>query len=531
MRCKAAAWRAPGQALRLRCGAAATACPVDEGALGKLNRAAEAGLTHEVERLLGPLLATGDPRAPKATVTFNTGLKAFANAGDLPGAERWFGEMRARGVRVNAKTYGKLAEAAAKAGDAVAAERWLARADADGFPPCSVQLSIAVDASARAGDPERSAEWLRRLGGAAASAGRGLAGGGALTPTAWHTVLDACAKTETDTRGTSFVELRSLASAPPSVLRRLALVAPVLIAQEYGGPLEEERILERNAGCHARALPRPGAPRAAWRRAQRGPRLPCPRSAVAASSAEVEPRAVGADAGHVADLEAELLAEADAQASVGAFPPPPGVWLVADPVAGARAFREGFDAGWRLAGTASGAPRGGDGVVLQEQCVPSSSFRGVWEVCSDGARGDGQAAPAARAEPGSDDGVDAGFVVGPVDGDADGDTACPGSPARSEPVSHVLEYLDRFGAAVLSGGTAGELERGTAGSERAAAAASSEGYLPFLDEFGLAAVAAAARGPLSGVESLLDLAEGRTEDWLRQRELTLGDRAEAQMNK
>ncbi|CAK0851411.1 unnamed protein product [Prorocentrum cordatum] len=88
------------------------------------------------------------------------------------------------------------------------------------------------------------------------------------------------------------------------------------------------------------------------------------------------------------------------QASGAAFPPPPGVWLVADPLVGARAFREGFDAGWRLAGAASGAPRGGDGGVLQEQCVPSSSFRGVWEVCSGGACGGGQAAPAARAEPG-----------------------------------------------------------------------------------------------------------------------------------
>ncbi|CAK0848778.1 unnamed protein product, partial [Prorocentrum cordatum] len=315
-------------------------------------------------------------------------------------------------------------------------------------------------------------------------------------------------------QASELVELRSLASAPPSALRRLALVAPVLIAQEHGGPLEEERILERNVGCHARALPRPGAPRAAWRRAQRGPRLPCPRSAVAASSAEVEPRAAGADAIHVADFEAELLAEADAQASGAAPPPPPGVWLGADPLAGARTFREGFDAGWRLAGTASGAPWGGDGGVLQEQCVPSSSFRGVWEVCSGGACGDGQAAPAARAEPGpprggfwragaameedgraalhapcrafdgvqggtageraprppllleslagpgSDDGFDDGFVGGPVGG--------------GTPDGHVLGYRGRFGAAVLGGGAAVELERGAAGSGRAAAAASAE---------------------------------------------------------
>ncbi|CAK0899425.1 unnamed protein product [Prorocentrum cordatum] len=97
------------------------------------------------------------------------------------------------------------------------------------------------------------------------------------------------------------------------------------------------------------------------------------------------------------------------------------------------------------------------------------------------------------AGPGSDDGFDDGCLDGPVDGDADGDTACPGPPARSEPDSHVLEYLDRFGAAVLSGGTAVELVRGAAGSERAAVAASAERFLPFLDEFGLAAVWPAVR--------------------------------------
>jgi len=132
------------------------------------------------------------------------------------------------------------------------------------------------------------------------------------------------------------------------------------------------------------------------------------------------------------------------------------------------------------------------------------------------------------AGPGSDDGFDDGFVDGPVDGGAGGDAACPGPPARSEPDSRVLEYRDRFGAAVLGGGTAVELERGTAGSERAAAAASAERCFPFLDEFDVAAVAAAARGPLSGVESPLDLAEGRAEGWLLQRELTLGDRAEVE---
>ncbi|CAK0823384.1 unnamed protein product [Prorocentrum cordatum] len=160
--------------------------------------------------------------------------------------------------------------------------------------------------------------------------------------------------------------------------------------------------------------------------------------------------------------------------------------------------------------------------------APCRAFDGV----QGGAAGESAPRPPLLLEslagPGSDDGFDDGFVDGPVDGDADGDTACPGPRARSEPDSHVLEYLDRFGAAVLSGGTAVELERGTAGSERAAAAARAERYFPFLDEFGLAAVVAAARGPLSGVESLLDLAGGRTEDWLLQRALTLGGGAEVE---
>ena len=55
-------------------------------------------------------------RLPGATMLWNTVLKAYANAGDTVGADRWFAEMIEARVRPNGKTMGKLIEAAAKAG-------------------------------------------------------------------------------------------------------------------------------------------------------------------------------------------------------------------------------------------------------------------------------------------------------------------------------------------------------------------------------------------------------------------------------
>eukprot|EP00927_Polykrikos_kofoidii_P035038 TRINITY_DN29618_c0_g1_i1.p1 TRINITY_DN29618_c0_g1~~TRINITY_DN29618_c0_g1_i1.p1 ORF type:complete len:677 (-),score=64.65 TRINITY_DN29618_c0_g1_i1:19-1830(-) len=106
--------------------------------------------------------ATGRRRLPSLTMLHNTGLKAFANAGDLEGARRWHTRMEKAHVRVNSKTYGKLMEASAKAGSLADTERWLICSCQCGFKLNQTQIDIAVDACARAFDPARAEAWLSR---------------------------------------------------------------------------------------------------------------------------------------------------------------------------------------------------------------------------------------------------------------------------------------------------------------------------------------------------------------------------------
>ena len=150
----------------------------------RLVHLAQAGDVKSVEEALGPWLVGGaalpaEARGLSPTVGSNLVLKACANAGDLSRAERWYGHMRSARVRVNAKTYGKLAEAAAKRGDHLRAESWLTRGGAEGFPPDAVRLCTAVDASGRAGDPVRAEAWLARAELVAGDAGAVSEGFGA----------------------------------------------------------------------------------------------------------------------------------------------------------------------------------------------------------------------------------------------------------------------------------------------------------------------------------------------------------------
>ena len=75
---------------------------------------------------------------PNRTMGYNTVLKAFANSGDSGGATKWLNIMVEHGVRLNGKTFGKLAESCAKNGDLRGAERWLARSTALKFEIDSV---------------------------------------------------------------------------------------------------------------------------------------------------------------------------------------------------------------------------------------------------------------------------------------------------------------------------------------------------------------------------------------------------------
>ena len=126
------------------------------------NQFAEAGHAQKVKELIEPLLETH--RNPR--FLFNLVLKAFANTGDLPGADAWYLRMLKSRVAVSGRTFGKLMKCAAKAGAAEAAERWLRQSAGGavrGFQVSVPQLVSLVEAFARAQDGHRARAWQQRL--------------------------------------------------------------------------------------------------------------------------------------------------------------------------------------------------------------------------------------------------------------------------------------------------------------------------------------------------------------------------------
>ncbi|CAK0863994.1 unnamed protein product [Prorocentrum cordatum] len=295
------------------------------------------------------------------------------------------------------------------------------------------------------------------------------------------------------------LELQGLAEAPPSILRRLALVAPVLIAQEKGEQLQEGRILERSVGCHAQDLPRPGAPRRAWRIAQRGPRLPRPRSLLSGS----RDFPTGSAVSHVADVEAALLADSAARAAVRAeseghvepseyvdtlrrdadlFWPlrPPGRWddggvvmSGTEEVGTGRTPLRSSAEPFLLSGSVS-QRRSDEGVlcscgaVLYSSCRAAAGIVGIVQaddVSPGGTAGRAPLPPATAADGGatadvpgaSCDGSDVDDVT--LDGEADADTSCSvGEPPGADhagTAAAAAAYLAAFPQALFSGGGGG----------------------------------------------------------------------------
>lgn len=127
--------------------------------LHQLNTAAEAAKTDEAEELLLGLIEA-HPRIEKTSkgrMAWNTLLKAFANAGDVPGAERVHGLMRKRGLPLNSKHYGKLMEACLKANEPKKALEWLRREEREGMVD-EVHYLLAVANFARSGDAVKAQE-------------------------------------------------------------------------------------------------------------------------------------------------------------------------------------------------------------------------------------------------------------------------------------------------------------------------------------------------------------------------------------
>jgi hypothetical protein len=95
--------------------------------------------------------------------------------------------------------------------------------------------------------------------------------------------------------------------AVPGVRARLWAAAAALPGWCSGKPVPQGARLRRNVALHSAVLPGPGAPAAAWRHAQRGPRLSVQEFYIGEEVSEVSDLAADGDAaagGGAADLEA-----------------------------------------------------------------------------------------------------------------------------------------------------------------------------------------------------------------------------------
>eukprot|EP00913_Durusdinium_trenchii_P013767 g12927.t1 len=100
---------------------------VDEDLFDQLNELAAKGHVSSAREIFEQLMAyaeqdeegrkrRGPTKEVPTTMVYNTMLKASANAGDVEGANEMAALMRAEGLFMNEKFYGKMMEAAAKAG-------------------------------------------------------------------------------------------------------------------------------------------------------------------------------------------------------------------------------------------------------------------------------------------------------------------------------------------------------------------------------------------------------------------------------
>ncbi|CAE7259697.1 unnamed protein product [Symbiodinium microadriaticum] len=173
--------------------------------LDRLNEAAVDGDVDRAEREFETLI----PQVPleKSTVVYNTLLKAFANHGSSQKAAWLYGQMRARSVRVNARTYGKIIEAYAKSGDLESAMAWMSRRSQD-FKADSVVVNMLLDAAAQAGRAEE-AEVLffaaKKMGFAA-------------TPHSFGSVLHSLAKAGKSTEAIAWLERMDMEQVEPNAI-------------------------------------------------------------------------------------------------------------------------------------------------------------------------------------------------------------------------------------------------------------------------------------------------------------------------
>ncbi len=133
--------------------------------LDRLNTLAERAQPLETERCLDSLrLLHGDNESGTVTTWYNIVLKAFANCADAKGAGEFFGRMVEHGVKLNHRTFSKLAEAASKDGDAELALKWIERGRSLGFEEDVVSKTTVIDALSRSGRGTGASQGQSQMG-------------------------------------------------------------------------------------------------------------------------------------------------------------------------------------------------------------------------------------------------------------------------------------------------------------------------------------------------------------------------------
>lgn len=95
--------------------------------------------------------------------TFNVAIKAYANSGDVSGAERCIDAMWQAGFTPNAFSFNAVINRCARAGDVRSAERWLSLMQDAGATPNQLTFNLVIQAYTLAADPAGAVRWFQTM--------------------------------------------------------------------------------------------------------------------------------------------------------------------------------------------------------------------------------------------------------------------------------------------------------------------------------------------------------------------------------
>lgn len=101
--------------------------------------------------------------ATPSEATFNLAIKAYANSGDVSGAERWIDAMWQAGFTPNAFSFNAVINRCARAGDVLSAERWLSLMQDAGATPNQLTFNSVIQAYTLAADPAGAVRWFQAM--------------------------------------------------------------------------------------------------------------------------------------------------------------------------------------------------------------------------------------------------------------------------------------------------------------------------------------------------------------------------------